>query len=40
MVVGVDYDLSFAPVIDEDTLILMIAVATSMKTKYSTEKWR
>ena len=30
MVMGVDYDLSYAPVIDGDILLLMIAVATSM----------
>ena len=34
--VGIDYNLPFAPVIDEDTLLLMIAVATSkiMKTYF------
>ena len=34
MVVGIDYDLSFAPVIDGDTLLLMIAVATSKRMKF------
>ena len=29
MVVGIDYDLSYAPVIDGDSLLLMIALATS-----------
>ena len=29
MVVGIDYDLSYAPVIDGDSLLLMISVATS-----------
>ena len=31
MVIGIDYDLSFAPVIDGDILLLMIAVATSKR---------
>ena len=35
MVMGVDYDLSFAPVIDGDALLLMIAVATSLNTIFS-----
>ena len=34
MVVGIYYDLSFAPVIDGDTLLLMIAVATSKRMKF------
>ena len=34
MVVGLDYDLSFAPVIDGDTLLLMIAVATSKRMRF------
>ena len=34
MVVGIDYDLSFAPVIDGDTLLLMIVVATSKRMKF------
>ena len=29
MIMGLDYDLSYAPVIDGDTLLLMIALATS-----------
>ena len=33
MVVRIHYDSSFAPVIDEDTLLLMIAVATSKRMK-------
>lgn len=31
MVMGVDYVLLYAPVIDEDILLLMIAMATSLK---------
>ena len=31
MVAGIDFDLSYAPVIDGDSLMLMIAIATSKK---------
>ena len=34
MVMGIDYDLSYAPVIDGDILLLMIAVATSKSMKF------
>ena len=34
MVMCVDYDLSYAPVIDGDILLLMIAVATSLGMKF------
>ena len=30
MIMGLDYDLSYAPVIDGDILLLMIAVSTSL----------
>ena len=33
MVAGIDYDLSFAPVIDGDSFLLMIEVATSKGMK-------
>ena len=34
MVMGIDYDLSYAPVIDGDILLLMIAVATSKSMQF------
>ena len=34
MVMGIDYDLSYAPVIDGDILLLMIAVATSKGMRF------
>ena len=34
MVVGIDFDLSYAPVIDGDSLLLMIAVATSRGVRF------
>ena len=39
MVVGIGYDLSFAPVIDRNTLLLMLVVATSKRmTLYFLDK--
>ena len=34
MITGLDYDLSYAPVIDGDIISLMIAVGTSLKLEF------